>query len=103
MQSAHYDVVLMDMQMPEMDGVAATRAIRGLDGQVARIPIVAMTANAMAEDRAACFADKPTSAHATDVGAASAANTGNAGAIHRVGFFAGTPAPTPARPVPPTA
>ncbi len=50
-QQAQYDLVLMDIQMPEMDGQAATQAIRALDGPVSRIPIIAMTANAMVEDR----------------------------------------------------
>ncbi|HMC15950.1 MAG TPA: ATP-binding protein, partial [Albitalea sp.] len=55
-QAAHYDLVLMDIQMPEMDGEAATRAIRGLANRVAEIPIVAMTANAMVEHREAYLA-----------------------------------------------
>ena len=46
-----YDLVLMDVQMPEMDGIEATRRIRALEGPKARIPIVAMTANAMMGDK----------------------------------------------------
>ncbi|MFT5376240.1 MAG: two-component system sensor histidine kinase/response regulator, partial [Candidatus Latescibacterota bacterium] len=52
--TAHYDLVLMDMQMPVMDGVQATLAIRA-DAQFDRLPILAMTANAMAKDRERCL------------------------------------------------
>jgi two-component system, sensor histidine kinase and response regulator len=51
-----FDVVLMDVQMPEMDGFNATRAIRNLDPPVRSIPIVAMTAHAMKGDEEKCLA-----------------------------------------------
>ena len=59
-QQAPYDLVLMDMQLPEVDGLAATRAIRQLPGLpglggLHSLPIVAMTANAMEGDRERCL------------------------------------------------
>jgi CheY-like chemotaxis protein len=53
-RSQHYDLILMDMQMPRLDGLDATRQMRQL-AQCASLPIVAMTANAFSDDRARCL------------------------------------------------
>jgi PAS domain S-box-containing protein len=52
--SARYDMILMDMQMPRLDGLAATQRIRALPGY-ADVPILAMTANAFVEHKEKCF------------------------------------------------
>ncbi|HSV23329.1 MAG TPA: ATP-binding protein [Xanthobacteraceae bacterium] len=54
--SGTFDVIFMDLRMPEMDGLEATRRIRAIGGALSSIPIIALTANAFAEDVNACRA-----------------------------------------------
>jgi len=56
LERGRYDIVLMDMHMPGVDGLTAARRIRKLEGEHASVPIVALTANAMASDRQKCVA-----------------------------------------------
>jgi CheY-like chemotaxis protein len=55
MKTASYDLIFMDMRMPNMDGLEATRKIRVLSNVPQNLPIIALTANAFDDDRNACF------------------------------------------------
>ena len=98
----HFDAVLMDIHMPVMDGLAATRAIRALGGRCATLPILALTADVLAEarERAAAagvtaFLTKPVALE--QLGAALAAATASAESSAPV---AAAPAPAVAAPAP---
>jgi len=54
-RAGDFDVVLMDVQMPEMNGYDATRAIRALPGDKSRVPIIAMSANVMKAEIDRCL------------------------------------------------
>jgi CheY-like chemotaxis protein/HPt (histidine-containing phosphotransfer) domain-containing protein len=56
LECINYDIILMDCQMPELDGYETTIAIRQLTSDKSKVAIVAMTANAMKEDRDRCIA-----------------------------------------------
>ena len=55
LRSYDFDVILMDVQMPVMNGFEATTAIRSLDSEKARTPIIAMTANVLKEEVDLCY------------------------------------------------
>ncbi len=55
-RSGRFDLILMDIKMPRMDGVAATREIRRMAGPAGAVPIIALTANADPEDAAGYLA-----------------------------------------------
>ncbi|WP_026942690.1 response regulator [Hellea balneolensis] len=55
MKSSSYDLIFMDMRMPNMDGLEATRKIRAMGNVSKGLPIIALTANAFDDDRNACF------------------------------------------------
>src|SRR3954467_14151845 len=55
-QTNPFDLVLMDLHMPLVDGLQATRQIRGLESKVKEVPIIALTASAFTDDRDRCLA-----------------------------------------------
>ena len=54
-KSKNWDLILMDCELPELDGLEATRIIRGIEGVEKHVTIVAMTSNALADDKSRCL------------------------------------------------
>lgn len=54
-QTGQFDLILMDLHMPQLDGLEATRQIRALESKVKEIPIIALTASAFTDDRDRCL------------------------------------------------
>jgi CheY-like chemotaxis protein len=55
-QTGQFDLVLMDLHMPQLDGLEATRQIRALESKVKEVAIIALTASAFTDDRDRCLA-----------------------------------------------
>lgn len=96
--SADYSAILMDCHMPVMDGFTATQEIRRSEGDGARLPIIAMTAGAMAEDRERCLAagmddyvSKPVNINAIQEALARWTGNGSGGSPTPVSVPAGGP------------
>ncbi|MBW4093502.1 MAG: response regulator [Proteobacteria bacterium] len=90
-----YDLVLMDMELPGLDGLAATRAIRGLPGAAGAVPIIGLTGSVSPEDYAACLLAGMEEVLAKSAGREEllAAVSRHAGAIRRPAAPADGPAP----------
>jgi CheY-like chemotaxis protein/HPt (histidine-containing phosphotransfer) domain-containing protein len=104
-----FDVIFMDMQMPEMDGLTATRHIRAAPGLNQTVPILALTANAFAEDARRCVEagmnehlTKPIRKHVLEAALArhlDEARFGQADMAADASGLAHQPQPEPGRPI----